>query len=795
MTKVLDILEDFLENEGYKYERIDGGITGQLRQESIDRFNAPGAPQFCFLLSTRAGGLGINLATADTVVIYDSDWNPHNDIQAFSRAHRIGQTNRVMIYRFVTRASVEERITQVAKKKMMLTHLVVRPGLGNKSTNMSKQELDDILKFGTEELFKDMAENKGDDDDSANRIVYDDDAVAKLLDRSQEGQEEKEEAMNEYLSSFKVASYAVKDVEEEEEPETEVLKQEAEHADPAYWEKLLRHHYEQQQEDMARTLGKGKRVRKQVNYNDAMTVQDDDTWKEHVSDFDSDFSANGDNEEDDDDFDERDSERKRRRDRSEKDRPLPPLLARVNGQIEVLGFNARQRKAFLNAVMRYGMPPQDAFNSQWLVRDLRNKSEKVFKAYVSLFMRHLCEPGADNSEAFADGVPREGLSRQHVLTRIGIMSLVRKKVQEFEQINGNFSMPYLKANDAVEKMKKEKNSSASASAAASPAPAAEVKEEKTEVKEEKAEGANGEDKKEEGKEEKEVDEKKVEGDEKKDESEEKKDDSAEKKDDGEEKKDSTKESEDSKEEKKESSEEKMEVDEKKDEEKKDVEEKEEEKEETPKEEEKKAEPMETEKTEGEEKKSDEVESNEEKKESTEENKEKTKGDEFLGFDEDDLENDEQIAPFEDTWIRGNLDTCALPFDKEKSLNFDVGDNPEMVDFLRLILDDVFFDTLVLETNRYATDFFATPDGQNLKPHSCFKQWEDVNRDDMSRFIGMIIAMGLVQQQDLHDYWSKDELLETPFFRKIMPRNKFLLMLSFLHLNNNHINIPLWTTRT
>ncbi|CAC5395839.1 unnamed protein product [Mytilus coruscus] len=165
------------------------------------------------------------------------------------------------------------------------------------------------------------------------------------------------------------------------------------------------------------------------------------------------------------------------------------------------------------------------------------------------------------------------------------------------------------------------------------------------------------------------------------------------------------------------------------------------------------------------------------------------GDEFLGFDEDDLENDEQIAPFEDTWIRGNLDTRALPFDKEKSLNFDVGDNPEMVDFLRLILDDVFFDTLVEETNRYATDFFATPDGQNLKPHSRFKQWEDVNRDDMSRFIGMIIAMGLVQQQDLHDYWSKDELLETPFFRKIMPRNKFLLMLSFLHLNNNHINIP------
>lgn len=76
-----------------------------------------------------------------------------------------------------------------------------------------------------------------------------------------------------------------------------------------------------------------------------------------------------------------------------------------------------------------------------LVRDLRGKSEKCFKAYVSLFMRHLCEPGADNTETFADGVPREGLSRQHVLTRIGVMALIRKKVQEFEHINGLYSMP------------------------------------------------------------------------------------------------------------------------------------------------------------------------------------------------------------------------------------------------------------------------------------------------------------------------------------------------------------------
>ncbi|XP_045626390.2 chromodomain-helicase-DNA-binding protein Mi-2 homolog isoform X5 [Procambarus clarkii] len=519
MTKMLDVLEDFCEGLGYKYERIDGGITGLLRQEAIDRFNAPGAQQFMFLLSTRAGGLGINLATADTVIIYDSDWNPHNDIQAFSRAHRIGQANKVMIYRFVTRNSVEERVTQVAKRKMMLTHLVVRPGMGgSKSTNFSKQELDDILRFGTEELFK---EELGKEDEA---IHYDNQAIEELLDRSKEGIEQKENWANEYLSSFKVASYVTKEGEEEEMEDVEVLKQEADNTDSQYWERLLRHHFEQQQEDLARTLGKGKRVRKQVNYNDAADGREDLTWQEQGSDYNSDFSMPSDNDND-DEFDEKNESeggrRSRRRvDRNDRDRPLPPLLARVGGNIEVLGFNARQRKSFLNAVMRYGMPPQEAFNSQWLVRDLRGKSEKCFRAYTSLFMRHLCEPGNDNAETFADGVPREGLSRQHVLTRIGVMSLIRKKVSEFETINGHYSMPEA-LTKPLEPLPgdggKSNGTSASGTPATSvtPSPAPSIKgeveekedekkdekteeKEKTEVKEsEKQEGTDKEEKKEE----------------------------------------------------------------------------------------------------------------------------------------------------------------------------------------------------------------------------------------------------------------------------------------------------------
>jgi chromodomain-helicase-DNA-binding protein 4 len=495
MTRMLDILEDFLEGEGYKYERIDGGITGQLRQEAIDRFNAPGAPQFAFLLSTRAGGLGINLATADTVIIYDSDWNPHNDIQAFSRAHRIGQANKVMIYRFVTRNSVEERVTQVAKRKMMLTHLVVRPGMGGKgSSNFTKQELDDILRFGTEELFK---EDEGKEEEA---IHYDDKAVRELLDRSKGGIEEKQEWANEYLSSFKVASYSTK--EEEEEDDTEIIKQESENNDPAYWIKLLRHHYEQHQEDVSRSLGKGKRVRKQVNYTDGAMVsndqREDQTWQENVSDYNnSDFSGYSEEEKEEEDDENTEFGKRRRRPdrRDDKDRPLPPLLARVAGNIEVLGFNPRQRKSFLNLIMRFGMAPENGNTNSWLVRDLRGKSERHFRAYVNLFMRHLCEPGADNAETFADGVPREGLSRQHVLTRIGVMALIRKKVLEFEHINGYYSMPELikkptDSNGATSaEVKDEDNSkSATTSTAPSPAPSNDKSEEKDkEEKEDKKE--------------------------------------------------------------------------------------------------------------------------------------------------------------------------------------------------------------------------------------------------------------------------------------------------------------------
>eukprot|EP00798_Chlamydomonas_sp_ICE-L_P016466 gene16466-22688_t len=158
-TRTLDILEDWLHGRRWGFQRIDGSVPGAERQRRIDRFNNNPEANPVFLLSTRAGGLGINLATADTVIIYDSDWNPHNDLQAQA------QKNPVMIYRLVTRATIEERMMQVSKKKMIMEHLVVRKMPGAKSAGggtgaggeLKQSELDDILRYGAQELFADDA--------------------------------------------------------------------------------------------------------------------------------------------------------------------------------------------------------------------------------------------------------------------------------------------------------------------------------------------------------------------------------------------------------------------------------------------------------------------------------------------------------------------------------------------------------------------------------------------------------------------------------------------------------------
>lgn len=99
MVRVLDLLEELLRMKHYRYERLDGSTSSSSRAHAVDRFNRKACQRFVMLLSTRAGGLGLNLTAADTVIIFDSDWNPQNDLQAMARAHRIGQTRAVRVYR------------------------------------------------------------------------------------------------------------------------------------------------------------------------------------------------------------------------------------------------------------------------------------------------------------------------------------------------------------------------------------------------------------------------------------------------------------------------------------------------------------------------------------------------------------------------------------------------------------------------------------------------------------------------------------------------------------------------
>ena len=123
-TTMLDLISDYLEINNLKHCRIDGEVLISDRKSQIKEFTEN--PELkVFLLSTKAGGLGINLVAADTVIIFDSDWNPQNDLQAQDRCHRIGQTKPVLVYRFVTQNSIEKRIISLATEKRSLEKMVI----------------------------------------------------------------------------------------------------------------------------------------------------------------------------------------------------------------------------------------------------------------------------------------------------------------------------------------------------------------------------------------------------------------------------------------------------------------------------------------------------------------------------------------------------------------------------------------------------------------------------------------------------------------------------------------------
>lgn len=203
MVRCLDILEDYLVFRKYPYERIDGRIRGNLRQEAIDRFSKPDSDRFVFLLCTKAGGLGINLTAADTVIIYDSDWNPQNDLQAQARCHRIGQQKMVKIYRLICRNSYEREMFDKASLKLGLDKAILQSmnttqGKEAGIKQLSKKEIEDLLKKGAYGAVM--------DEDNAGDKFCEEDIEMILARRTQVIQMESEKG-----STFSKASFAAAD--------------------------------------------------------------------------------------------------------------------------------------------------------------------------------------------------------------------------------------------------------------------------------------------------------------------------------------------------------------------------------------------------------------------------------------------------------------------------------------------------------------------------------------------------------------------------------------------------------
>ncbi|KAJ1680401.1 ATP-dependent DNA helicase Hrp3 [Spiromyces aspiralis] len=385
MVQLLDILADYMVLKGYVFQRLDGSVSSEQRKKSIEHFNAEGSPDFVFLLSTRAGGLGINLETADTVIIFDSDWNPQNDLQAMARAHRIGQKRQVSVYRFVSKDTVEEDILERAKRKMVLEYCIIKgmdtsglhltsserrqiesgsisvnKGSATKSssTPFTKDELSAILKFGASSMF---ATDPNDPDSSNNRQrKLDDMDLDKMLEDAEQTETTTAGAADDFLSQFQVADYGLDTenmgwddiIPEEERKRIEEEERAVEEAELLLSRRRVRVSYV---EDGARAGGNG--------------------------------YGEGDDDDDDVGFSGEDSEGGRRKRRRHQGGASGGAKSRHDDRPDIL--SERDIKALIRAVQRFGDPQ---YRYEEVVRDaeLEDKDTEVVKQVAAELIK-VCE--------------------------------------------------------------------------------------------------------------------------------------------------------------------------------------------------------------------------------------------------------------------------------------------------------------------------------------------------------------------------------------------------------------------
>ncbi|XP_034171103.1 ATP-dependent helicase brm isoform X2 [Osmia lignaria lignaria] len=320
MTQLMTIMEDYLSWRGFMYLRLDGTTKAEDRGDLLKKFNDPGSEYFLFLLSTRAGGLGLNLQAADTVIIFDSDWNPHQDLQAQDRAHRIGQKNEVRVLRLMTVNSVEERILAAARYKLNMDEKVIQAGMfDQKSTGSERQQfLQSILH---QDDADDEEENEVPDDETVNQMIARTEGEFEIfqkldLERRREEAKLGPNRKSRLLEEAELPDWLVKDDDEVE-----------------------RWTYE---EDEDRFLGRGSRQRKEVDYTDSLTEKE---WLKVIDDDGAEY------EEEEEDDKKKKKTRKRKKKGEEDDEPMPKK--RRGGGSSIDPKMKRAMKKLLMIVVNY----------------------------------------------------------------------------------------------------------------------------------------------------------------------------------------------------------------------------------------------------------------------------------------------------------------------------------------------------------------------------------------------------------------------------------------------------------
>ncbi|ORX62925.1 hypothetical protein DM01DRAFT_1278273 [Hesseltinella vesiculosa] len=255
MTQIMTIMEDFLNYRGFNYLRLDGSTKADDRSIMLKQFNAPDSPYNVFLLSTRAGGLGLNLQSADTVIIFDSDWNPHQDLQAQDRAHRIGQTKEVRIFRLISANSVEESILARANYKLDLDGKVIQAGkFDNRSTEEDREAfLRSLLEDKTDDPSNEE-DDEGMDDDELNQILARSDEDLVMFAKVDLQRQREDRQWWQRIGGYGPVQRLIQD-----------------HELPDFYNRQDEIIQEQTQDDG--DYGRGQRVRESVRYDDGLTEE------------------------------------------------------------------------------------------------------------------------------------------------------------------------------------------------------------------------------------------------------------------------------------------------------------------------------------------------------------------------------------------------------------------------------------------------------------------------------------------------------------------------------------------